>query len=65
MTNLKLNLSIANCKFCFFVVEDVVAKYTREGKGHAEGGWDITHPVVSAICTEFSDALFEATVKSS
>ena len=35
----------------------------REGQGRAEEGWIVNLPVVSAICTDFSDALFETMVK--
>ena len=51
--------------FFFYVGKEVAATYTREGEGHAEEGWIITLQVVSAICTDFGDALFETMVKSS
>ena len=37
----------------------------REGEGPAEEGWIINVNVVSAICSDFSDALFQTMVKSS
>ena len=40
-------------------------KYTREGEGRAEEGWVINLPVVSSICSDFSDTLFETIVKPS
>ena len=43
---------------------DVAAKYTREGEGHADEDRVINNPVMSAICTDFNDALFETMVKS-
>ena len=43
----------------------MAAKFTPEGEGLAEGGWNIKPEVISAICTDFSEALFEAIVKSS
>ena len=54
------NLQISHC-----VGKDIAARYTRKGEGRAEEGWVINHPVVSAICTDFSDTLFETILKSS
>ena len=49
----------------FCVGRDVAAKYTRAGEGRTEEGWIINIPVMSAICADFNDALFETVVKSS
>ena len=40
----------------------LAATYTREG--HANEGWQIDKDVVSKICTDFDDILFETVVKS-
>ena len=45
----------------FFVGSAVAAKYTLEGEGLAGEGWTIK----PGMCTEFSEALFEAVVYSS
>ena len=42
----------------------MAAKYTLEGDGLAGGGWNITPEVIATICTEFSEAFFEAVVNS-
>ena len=41
----------------FYVEKDVAATNTREGEGHAEEGWIINLLVVSAMCTDFGEAL--------
>ena len=43
----------------------MTAKYTLEAEGLAGAGWNIKPHVIAAICTEFSEALFEAVVNSS
>ena len=43
----------------------MAAKFTPEGEGLADDGWIIKPAVISAICTEFNEALCEAMVKSS
>ena len=43
----------------------MVAKYIFEGDGLAGEGCNIKPDGSAAICTEFSEALFEAIVKSS
>ena len=47
-----------------FVVGALVAKYAFEGEGFAGEGWKIELDVIAAICTEFSEAVSEAIVKS-
>ena len=42
----------------------MAAKYTPEG-GLAGEGWTIKPDVIAGICTEFSEALFEAVLNSS
>ena len=37
---------------------------TREGEGHANERWQINKDVLSKVCTEFDDILFEKVVKS-
>ena len=49
----------------FFVGGTMAAKFTPEGEGLADQGWIIKPAVISAICLEFSEALFEAMVRSS
>ena len=61
----KIIVVYGKLQISFRVGGDVAAKYTREGEGLTEEGWVINFPVVSAICTEFSDVLFEAKGKSS
>ena len=41
------------------------ATYTLEGKGFAGEGWVVKSDVISGICAEFREALFEAAVNSS
>ena len=41
----------------------LAAKYTREGEGHAKEGWHITSEVVSKVCTDLDDILFETVVR--
>ena len=43
----------------------MAAKYTPEGEDLAGEGWAVKAEVISAICTEFSEALFEPVVNSS
>ena len=52
-------------RISFFVGGDLAAKYTREGEGHADEGWFIDNDVVSKICTDFNNVLFETVGKSS
>ena len=40
-------------QICFFVGKDVADKCTREGESHADEGWVINLPVVSAILYRF------------
>ena len=42
----------------------MAAKYTPEGERLAGEGWNIKPDVFTGICTEFSEALFEAVVNS-
>ena len=42
----------------------LAAKYTCEGEGHADEGWQINKGVVSRVCTDFHHTLFETVVKS-
>ena len=49
----------------FLAEGELAAKYTREGKGHADEGWFIDKGVMSKRCTVFTDILFETVVKSS
>ena len=42
----------------------LAAKYTLEGGGHANEGWQIYQDVVSMVCTDFDDILFETVLKS-
>ena len=43
----------------------MAAKCTPEGDGLAREGWNIKPELIATICTEFSEALFEAVVNSS
>ena len=58
----KINVVYGKLQISFFAM---AAKFTPEGEGLAGEGWNIKPEVVSAICTEFSEALFEAIVGSS
>ena len=49
----------------FFVGSAMAAKYTPEGEGHARNGWTVKSEGIARICTEFSEALFEAVVHAS
>ena len=44
--------------------KQLAATDTREKEGHANEGWQIDEDVVSKICTDFDDTLFETVVKS-
>ena len=61
----KVRTFYGKLQISFYVGRDVAAKFTREGEGRAEEGGIINIPVVSAICTDFNDALFKTMVKSS
>ena len=61
----KSTLSTVKKQISFFVGNAMAAKYTPEGEGLAGEGWAIKQDVISGICTEFSEALFEAVVDSS
>ena len=61
----KVSTLYGKLQISFHVGRDVAAPNTREFEGRAEEGWIINFPVVSAICTDFNDALFETMVKSS
>ena len=41
----------------------LAATDTREKEGHANEGWQIDKDVVSKVCTDFDDILFETDVK--
>ena len=41
----------------------LAATYTREGEGHANEGWQIDKDMVSKICADFDDILFETVVE--
>ena len=43
----------------------MAAKCTLEGEGLAGEEWTFKPDVIAGICTEFSEALFEAVVNSS
>ena len=56
----KINV-VGTIQISFFVWNAMAAKYTFEGESLAGEGWNIKPDVIAAICTEFSEALFEAT----
>ena len=60
----KIHVVYGKIQRSFFVGSAIAAKYTLEGEGLAGEGWDIKSDVISGICTEFSEALFEAVVNS-
>ena len=61
----KIHVVYGKNQISFFVGSAMAAKYTPEGEGLAGEGWAIKPEVISSICTEFSEALFEAVVNSS
>ena len=61
----KIHVVYGKLQISFFVGSAMAAKYTPEGEGLAGEGWAIKPEVISAICTELSEALFEAVVNSS
>ena len=54
-----------NLQISFLAGGELAANFTREGEGHANEGWFIDKDVVSKICKDFNDVLFETVVKSS
>ena len=60
-----INVVYGKIQMSFFVDGAMAAKFTPEGEGLAGEGWNIKPVVISEICTEFSEALFEAIVQSS
>ena len=54
-----------NIQISFFVVGVMAAKFSPEGDDRAGEGWNIKSEVIFAICTEFTEALFEVVVNSS
>ena len=61
----KIHVVHGEIRISFFLGSAMDAKYTLEGEGHAGEGWNIKPDVIAGICTEFSEALFEAVVNSS
>ena len=61
----KMNVVHGKIQISFFVGSAMAAKYTPEGKGVAGERRYVKPGVFAAICTFFSEALFEAIVKSS
>ena len=59
----KVRAFYVKLQISFSVGGDIPAKYTHECEGHAEEGWFIDMHVVSTMCTDFKDALFETMVK--
>ena len=60
----KINVVYGKIQICFFEGNAMAAKYSPEGEGLAGEGWSLKFDVDQSICTEFSEALCEATVKS-
>ena len=61
----KIHVVCSKIQISFFVGGAMAAKCTPEGEGLAGEGWHIKPEVIATICTEFSEALFEAVVNSS
>ena len=61
----KTHVVYGKIQISFFVGGAMAAKYTPEGEGLAGEGWNIKPDVIAGICTEFSEALFEAVDNSS
>ena len=61
----KIHVVYGKIQMSFFVGSATAAKHTPEGEGLAGEGWNIKPDVTAGICTEFSEALFEAVVNSS
>ena len=61
----KINVVYGKTKISFFVGSAIAATYTLEGEVLAGEGWNIKPDVIEAICTDFSEPLFEPVVDSS
>ena len=61
----KIHVVYGKIQISFIVGSAMAAKYTPEGEGLAGEGWAIKPDIISCICTEFSEALFETAVNSS
>ena len=61
----KIHVVNGKTQTSFFVEGAMAAKYTPERDGLAGESWIIKPEVFTAICTEFSEVLFEAVVNSS
>ena len=48
----KINVVYGKLQISFFVHESLVAKYTPEGKGLANEGWDLRMEEIQGICAE-------------
>ena len=65
----KIKTIFGNLQISFFAEvipqgqRHLAAKYTRDGEGHANEGWQIKSEVMSKDCTDFADLLFETVVK--
>ena len=60
-----INVVFGNIQIIFFVGNAMAAKFTSEREGLAGQGRNLKLDIIQSICTEFSDALSEATVTSS
>ena len=61
----KINVVYGRNQRSFFVGSAIAAQFTPEGEGLAGEGWNLKPDVIAAIWTDFSEAPFEAIVKSS
>ena len=44
---------------------NLAAKYTIEGEGHAQEGWQVFLEVLKQVCTDFNEELFDILLKES
>ena len=61
----KINLVFGELQMSFLIVRGLAARFTPESEGFADQGWTVNHNIIGAICTDCSEALFEAILGAS
>ena len=61
----KINVIYCKLQISFLIGRGLAARFTPEGEGLADQGWTNNHDILGAICTDYSEALSEAIVKTS
>ena len=61
----QINVICGELQISVLIGRGLAAKFTPEREGLADQGWIINHDIIGAICTDYSEALFEAIVKTS